>query len=330
MDRSVYIISADKLADSREFADASAEELRVLLSLIASGGSMSDVGRLADAAGVSVARTKAALTLWREAGIITEDGEPDRGKTRITEEHGEILRRGELPEQDAEEVSRIIRERDLAPVINEFAKLMGRAALNQNETKTVAALVSEYSLTVEYLLTLAAHLSQKQKLSITRFRDEAIKLCGRGIDELSRLEKYVEEQEYLEGVEWEYRRLLNIGPRIPSETERELIRRWSVDFGFSIEVVNVAYDVCVMNLRKVNLPYMDKLLTAWHEAGCKTAAECKAKLESDRAERQAEREEKKSGAKKKPRSESSVPKYGNFDVNEAFAAALNRSFCDDD
>ena len=187
----------------------------------------------------------------------------------------------------------------------------------------VALLVAVLGFTV-----FDAYLLQKQ---LAELRDEAIKLNQRGFDTIEKLEKHIAEQEYLEGVEWEYRRLLGISGRLPSESECEYIKRWSHELDFSVEAVKVAYDVCVMNLRKVSLAYMDKLLTSWHEAGCKTAAECRSRHETDRIAYQAERSEKSTAQKReKTKTTETTPRYGNFDVNEAFAAALSRSFGDDD
>ncbi len=326
MSKSHYIIVPERFCDCAELADATAEELRVLLALVNLDIDGSDTAKLARLARTSTARAKAAVTLWLESGVIAEY---DGNTPAVTEEHESKVRRGELSELSATEASEIIHKDNLAPVLYECARLMGRAALNQSEAKMLTALMTEYSLTDEYVIVLAAHLAPKKRLTASRLRDEAIKLVGRGFDSVEKLEKYIKEQEYLEGVEWEYRRLLGITGRIPSERECEHIRRWSVELGYSVEVVKVAYDVCVMNLRKVSLPYMDKLLTAWHEAGCRTAEECKAKLEADRATMRCEKAEKQN-ARRKPLSEAPTPRYGNFDVNEAFAAALSRSFGDDE
>jgi DNA replication protein DnaD len=66
---------------------------------------------------------------------------------------------------------------------------------------------------------------------------------------------------------------------------------------------------------------MDRVLTNWYDAGCKTVSECRAYSESERAKSKAQQTEKKY-AKSRPE----TPRYGNFDVNEAFFNAVERSF----
>ena len=59
------------VSDNPAFREASAEELRVLLFVIEAGG-IADTERIARAAGVSAPRVSSSLTLWQEAGVITE------------------------------------------------------------------------------------------------------------------------------------------------------------------------------------------------------------------------------------------------------------------
>ena len=72
---------------------------------------------------------------------------------------------------------------------------------------------------------------------------------------------------------------------------------------------------------------MDKVLTAWHEAGCKTVSDCRQRIEEEKAKKQAEA--KATVSKKRPKATAETPRYGNFDINEAFNNAVARSFTDD-
>ena len=71
---------------------------------------------------------------------------------------------------------------------------------------------------------------------------------------------------------------------------------------------------------------MDKVLTHWHEVGCKTLDECIRLNEREHAQMDAERQAPKppSIPRKKP-----TPRYGDFDVNDAFEKALLRSYGED-
>ena len=91
-----------------------------------------------------------------------------------------------------------------------------------------------------------------------------------------------------------------------------------------MKIVEEAYDVATLSSSGRNLfAYMDKVLLGWHEAGCKTVSECQAKRAADRATFT-----ESTSPKKKSKSKPEPPRYGDFDINDAFAKALERSYGD--
>ena len=306
---------------SRSFGEASREELRVLVAVMESAEPLS-VEQISSLASVSPARARGAVAFWSDEGIFTEgDG------IEITEEFVPTVRRGEIDEIPAARVALSIRDEGLAELIEECAEIMGKPALMTEEIKNLTALVTQYALTTDYIATLAAYLASKGKLTAVRLRDRAIALVGRGVDTTEALEVYIKNKEKQSSAEIEFRRLLGIYNRSTTEIERNAFNKWSEEFGYSTAIVGEAYNVCVANTGSLSVPYMDKVLTAWHEAGCKTAEECKAFYASQRA---SEKPEGKSAAGERPKhrskSEPEKPRYGDFDVNDAFAAALKRSY----
>ena len=136
----------------------------------------------------------------------------------------------------------------------------------------------------------------------------------------------ITDMENTSGAEWEFRRVLGIYGRNLSVSEKKYFKRWSEELGYSVGVVSEAYDLAVLNTRsgRGDLRYMDSVLTTWHEAGCKTVSDCRQHIESEKAKRQSEKPE----AKKREKSAPKTPRYGNFDINEAFNNAVARSFGD--
>jgi DNA replication protein DnaD len=92
--------------------------------------------------------------------------------------------------------------------------------------------------------------------------------------------------------------------------------------GIGSEIIREAYDIIVMQTGKRSLPYMNEILSAWNKAGLKTPEECRRHSEEGKPEEKAKpRRERKSESK---------PRYGNFDIDEAFKNALLRSYGDED
>ena len=307
-----------KACASASFVEASREELRVLAAVMESDTPLS-VEEIAVLASVSPARAAGAASLWCAEGVFAEgDG--------ITDEFDTVVRAGEIEEVPAVRVAASIRDEGLAELIAECAEIMGKPALTTDEVKNLTALVTQYALTTDYIATLAAYLSSKGKLTAVRLRDRAISLVGRGVDTTEALEVYIKEREKQSSSELEFRRLLGIYNRSTTELERITFNKWSEEFGYSTAVVSEAYNICVMNTGSLSVPYMDRILMGWHAAGCKTVEECKA---YSAAQKTAERSAEQSDAqkpKRRSKSEPEKPRYGDFDINDAFKAALERSY----
>lgn len=307
----------NSLISRPEFLEASAEELRVLVA-VRELGYTPDADSLAEICKISRARARSAISFWLDLGAIGESG------TKVTEEFEERLRRGELMEEPSVKVARDIRDEKLKELFEEFSALMKKSALTTAEIKKLSALYTQYSLSREYILNLAAHLAGRGKLTVPRLVDEALKLVGRDIDSTDKLIDYINEKENESAIEQELRRLLGIYNRAITKREKAYFKRWSEEFGYFTEIIGEAFDITVENTQKRSFAYMDKILTAWHEGGCRTLAECRAMDETTKKTRSEKEAKKKDSAQKKPKAEK--PRYGDFDINEAFEKALQRSY----
>lgn len=319
-----YSLSLAHLTDKEAFIDASKEELRVLLALIECGGIFTDADALSLAAKTSKARTAASIIYWEESGVITKkDGtENDTVKT-VTEEFEERVFLGRITERSADIAAREIRDNNLADLLSECAMMMKKPALSTEEAKLISALYTQYALDEEYIITLAAYLSEKDKLTAQRLGAEAERLIKREIDSVDKLLEYLKDKDEEIGEEWEFKKLVGIQNRNLTKKEKEYIKRWYLEFAFGNEIISEAFSISGKLGNQINCSYMDKILTRWHEAGCRTVNECKILSERDKAEMDAQAQEKKppSIPRKKP-----TPRYGEFDVNEAFEKALLRSY----
>ena len=204
---------------------------------------------------------------------------------------------------------------------------MDKAALSTHEVKIICTLNTEYALSPEYITTLAAHLAAKGKFTAVKLREDGKRLAAKGIDTLESLEQYIIERENESADEWEIRRTLGIYNRNLTPSERDYFKKWTGELGYSTSIVALAFDVCVLNTGKLSCPYMDTLLTSWHKAGCKTIEECRSANASHKAQGDSEAA---SSTRKRAKVEPEKPRYGDFNVNEAFKHALSRSFGDED
>ena len=311
------------LSECQGFTEMTAPELRVLVALIENGGVLESAKELARLSGTTEVRAVSTLTLLTEMGLIAPEGE-DTPEMGIVEEFEYRIREGEIEAQSATAVARTIRDGNLGEMIKECSIIFEEPALSSEHTAILTALYTQYGLSPEYILTLASYMATKGKPNASSLKNKAISLHKRGIDTVEELERYIADCERENTADWELKRLFGIKGRNLSDAELAYFRRWCDEFDFTTEIVSLAYDICsVATGGKLSLPYMDKILTEWHEAGCKTAEECRRHEEKNKVER---REAYKPKAKPREKEKPKPPRYGSFDVDEAFRAALKRSF----
>lgn len=315
-----YKATSGALIGNPAFCEASREELRVLLALIELDGKAESAEWLAKQAGISTARCRSSLAFWEEAGVIS----PISDTPFVKEEFPDRLVRGEIDEEPATKVAESIRDENLASMIDECAALLGQACLSNSDVKNLIGLATQYALSPEYIVTLAAYMVSKKKSTVKLICNEAIRLQGKGCDSVEALEGYIKNMEESSGTEWEFRRALGIYGRNLSQSEKKYFKKWSDEFGYSVNIVSIAYDIAVLNTGSGDLRYMDSVLTSWHQAGCKTVSECQSATEAGRAKKTVE-----GTAKKHQKTKPDTPRYGDFDIDEAFKNALARSYGED-
>lgn len=314
MAEKIYRVKTDGLLECEAFADASREELKVLVALIAGAGA----DELPSLLGISSARSASSVSLWRESGVLTEE--------ELVKVEFDTEKNDEIEEEPASLVAKDIRDKGLAMLVNEVARLLGRPALSTASVKKIVALHTEYALSEEYILTLAAHLCDTGKLTVTRLVSEAIKLVEKGIDTADDLLVYTERQRNMTDAEARLRRIIGIYNRNLTQSEKEYFNKWVNEYLFSEEIIGEAFDITVNNTKGYSASYMDAILTRWHECGCKTLAECIARSETDKAAIDEEKARERESRKKAREGAETTPRYGAFDAEEALAMALKRSY----
>ena len=318
-----YKINLSGLTELDSFFDASREELSVLLAIISLKGEIRDAEELASLSHISRARATASLSFWENSGVIYEGTAPIKDDALISEEYES----DEEPEKSASEIAKSIKDRGLASLLSEIARLMERPMLSSAETKKIVNVYTEYALNEEYVITLAAFLKEKEKLTASRLAADAERLVKKGIDCTEELEIYLAKMAKLSDAEWHYKRLIGIYDRSLSPLERELAEKWYCVYGYSDEIIGLAFSTTVKNKTTLELPYMDAILTSWNEKGCRTLEECEAEMRKFSAEWQDEKSPPKTSSSRKKKEK---PRYGDFNVNDAFAKALERSYGSDD
>ncbi len=302
------------LIGTKALAEASADDLRVLLYLVACNYACG-VEEIAKGLGITLTRAAAGVEYWLTAEILIEGEAGEPTITPITEEP---LILGTAAE-DAREIS----ERRLKGCLDTCAEILGKV-LNPAEINLLVGVITNFGVSEAYLVTLldfcanrlgARGVKYMVKVATTLFHD--------GIRTDAALDAYIRRYEMVHSNEGQVRRLFGLGERSFTKREEEILGRWFTDYGYDMEIVGIAYDITVSTANRVGLAYTDKIIKSWHEVGLKTVAEIDAYLAKAKETRAAP-------ARRTKKTEPSAGTAASFDVGNFFESALARSYGTED
>lgn len=349
MTKWVYKLDTGATLDLETWKEASPDEIRILSYLLCCphGAGEAEIGK---ACGTARARTKSALALWREAGMIlrteAEVARQTDEKPVLTLEKADLtaapnepevtLEFPERPRDDgddleAREVASIIRDHHLRELYDDISKLLKKPSLPDRECKQLAGCYNDSGMSREYITTLATYLCDKAEASGKRFTVVSLirkvnYLTERGIDTLEALEAFIESDSRTSAAFYEYRKIIGIWSRNLTAREMDTFARWENVFGYGEAIVTAAFDITVANTNKASVAYMDKILSAWYAAGVRTLSDVDAHLEKSRKEAAA----KTAATPKSRKKTAETPAYSDFNAEEAMMRALERSYADED
>lgn len=261
-------------------------ELRVLLCLCAAGGSV-DIKKLAKQTGCGEDQVKEALSFWRGTGIIELcDGKTveesvtetvpvtaEKAESEKKDEPKKLKSADELPRYTSDELANILEERqETATLINECQNIMGKV-FNVKEINVLMGLLDYLCLDCEYIMMLLSYCVSIGKKTLHYAEKTAFALYDAGITTSSQLAEEFKRRENALSAESKIRKLFGIGERAFTTKEKKFISAWINDMGYSIDIIEKAYEVTADATGKGALPYANSILERWNAAGFKTLEE---------------------------------------------------------
>ena len=188
----------------------------------------------------------------------------------------------------------------------EVQRLLGRN-LNTEELKILLSFVNYLGLPGDVISVLICYCKdrarQKGSLrnpSLRSIEKEAYAWAEQGIDSVEEAAAFIQRQNARNSRMGRLLQLLQIRGRTLTAAEERYAQSW-LDMGFDDAAITMAYERTCINTGALKWPYMNSILTRWHEAGLHTADQIRG---SDRK---------------------SIPKGASGELGEAELAAIART-----
>lgn len=218
---------------------------------------------------LSAGRYQCAAATLRQLGLWPEE------KTRF-------IPTGERPQYSERDVSSAMNQSGaFRRLYGEIQRLLGRT-LNTEELKILLGFVRYLGLPEDVICVLVCYCKDRARQrgslrnpSLRTIEKEAYAWAEQGIDTMEEASAYIQNQNVRRSRIGELKKLLQVRNRELTAAEERYASTW-LEMGFDSGALTMAYERTCLNTGGMNWPYMNKILTRWHEAGLHTAQQVEA------------------------------------------------------
>ena len=193
------------------------------------------------------------------------------------EAQSKIIPMGERPQYTEQDVMQALnKDREFRSLYGEIQRLLGKT-LNNEELKIILGFVRYLGLPADVICVLVCYCKDRAKQkgglrnpSLRTIEKEAYAWAEQGIDTIEQAGAFIQAQNLRRRRLQELMRILQIRNRELTPGEKNYAQKW-LEMGLHNDVIGLAYERTCINTGAMNWPYMNKILTRWHEKGFRTA-----------------------------------------------------------
>ena len=263
----------------RGLAGVDGDKLKVLLYYLRHAGEEVDLDQASRQLGCTKQQISDSLHYWEGAGIIDlgQDTGPDGEQAGKTQEQPEppfpkhkLTPSRTVPKTMAADVARRTKESEEIRFLLSQAENCLKKMLSSGEISTLVGLYDWAGMRVEVILMVLEYCISLGKTNMRYIERTALDWANNGIDTHEKAEAYIQKTTQRNQQEALVKSAFGIYDRSLVEREREYIRTWFEEYGFSISMVKLAYERAVERTGKLSFPYVNSILRSWYEKGVTT------------------------------------------------------------
>ena len=247
--------------DVRKLLGAASADAALLYIFLQAGGEMAGAEKELN---MNPGRVGCAAATLRQLGLW-----PEPRKT--------VVFSGERPQYSEQDVMAAMQgSEDFHLLYGEVQRLLGRS-LNTEELKILLSFERYLGLPAEVISVLVCYCKERARQkgslrnpSLRAIEKEAYAWAEQGIDSVEEAAAFIQRQNARSSRMGKLMQLLQIRGRSLTAAEERYAQSW-LDMGFDDESITMAYERTCLNTGALKWPYMNSILTRWHEAGLHTA-----------------------------------------------------------
>ena len=272
--------------------------------------------------GISKAELDASLKFWRGAGVIsvsrtskkkTEEITKTETAARVEKAHRNgVVESGGVDVYNSTELVTLLESRAVsACFIDEAQKVFGKT-FNSYDTAIIVGLVDQYGFEEEAVLELLAYVRRLDKKGVKYAEKVAIGFYDDGITTAADINEKIALIEQSREDIYRIKQIFGFGARALTKSEQTIFEKWIQNYRYGVDIIRLAYDIMIDSIQRPVPKYADKIMEKWHCEGLRTLDEIEAYEKNKKDNAQADKNDPQKS----------------YEVDDFFAAAMNRSFKD--
>ena len=312
----------ENIADILNNSDDQDLKILTLLLMASNENGEVDDSIVEEMLGISKAELDASLKFWRGAGVVsvsrtskkkTEEMTKTEPAARVEKAHRNgVVESGGVDVYNSTELVTLLESRAVsACFIDEAQKVFGKT-FNSYDTAIIVGLVDQYGFEEEAVLELLAYVRRLDKKGVKYAEKVAIGFYDDGITTAADINEKIALIEQSKEDIYRIKQIFGFGARALTKSEQTIFEKWIQNYRYGVDIIRLAYDIMIDSIQRPVPKYADKIMEKWHCEGLRTLAEIEAYEKNKKDNAQADKNDPQKS----------------YEVDDFFAAAMNRSFKD--
>lgn len=243
---------------------ASADQLKVLLAFFKYAGTDDYIENITAVSGVRAADVVDCLDYWASCGVLICDGKSACVAADKPAAAKAVTISGKPTREEA--VRRAADDDDLKYLFSEIQCLLSREVTTA-QMCTLVWLHDTYGLPASVILMAVQYSINEGRKNFSYIEKVCVDWAENDVVDVPSAERRLN-QLYLSKTAWKIVcSAFGIDDRRPSAKESKFADRWVNEYGFTKQMLKLAYDRTIDSIGKLNFTYIGKILDKWHADG---------------------------------------------------------------
>lgn len=253
--------------------------VKVLLCILCSNSQLVSPEQLGAKAGVSPEKAEDAIIHWANLGVISAETGEGNAVEQIKPQTAEVQKPMVIQQVEAinpapnsvdaktrvkystREIAEKIESSEELKALYDDIQTVFKRTINGTEMAAILNLYEYYNYSAASILMIAEFCTSIGKSKMAYIETVAKSWFERGICSYVEVEAEIIRQSEFMSFERQVMRTFGVESKL-SKRQKELIQKWH-DMGFSLEMLEIAYEKCMNSTNKLNFGYINKILENW-------------------------------------------------------------------